>query len=69
MDIASKLSKYWKYIGQYLVSPLTKSDIEYVILAGSSLLGVFEGKNVHSGHLAVDLGASKKFEVFKSVPD
>ena len=38
MDIASKLSKYWKYIGQCLVSPLTKSDIEYVILAGSAIV-------------------------------
>ena len=34
---------------------LTKSGIEYVILAGSSLLGVFEGKNLVLGVLRVEI--------------
>ena len=44
MDIASKLSKY-------LVSPLTKSDIEYVILAGSSFSPLSSAKiSIFAGH-------------------
>ena len=49
MDIVEQLSKYWQYIGRLSSFWPQKSDIEYVILAGSSLLGVFEGNNVFFG--------------------
>ena len=42
--IGEQHSKYWNIYWVLMALRRTKSGIEYVILAGSSLLGVFEGK-------------------------
>ena len=45
--IGGQLSKYWKYIGQYLALQLVKSGIECVILAGSLLFAWFTAESCH----------------------
>ena len=47
MVIGQWLSKYWKYIGQYLALQLVKSGIECVILVGSLLFAFSAAESRH----------------------